>query len=243
MFSEIAPEELAATLDRVAMDILAEARVEHPPVDAFHVARALGITVALDDRQPVRARFVRLKGLPGGSPRATILLRPEPRRERQHWAVAHEVGEHAAWRVFQILAIDPRETSPMARETVANHLAGRLLLPEPWFALRAKQCGWDLLRLKTAFPTASHELIARRMLDFAPWVIVSIFDQQQVSLRRSNLPGRVPPLSPREKQCWHVVHAHNRPHASEDGVIQGWPVHEPAWQREILRTAVDEVEE
>ena len=240
MFSDIAQEELSATLDRVAMEILTEVHVRQPPVDAFHIARALGITVALDDRQPVRARFVRLKSFQGGEPRAAILLRPEPRKERQQWAVAHEVGEHAAWRVFEILAIDPRETSPLAREAVANHLAGRLLLPEPWLTARARPCGWDLLRLKADFPTASHELIARRMLDFAPWVIVSIFDQRRISFRRSNLPGRVPPVSPPEKRCWQTVHAQNRPHASADGIIRGWPVHEPPWQREILRTEVNE---
>ncbi len=240
MFSEIAPEELSATLDRVAMEILTEAGTQAPPVDAFRVAQALGITVALDDRQPVRARFVRLKNSQGGEPRATILLRPEPRKERHQWAIAHEIGERAAWRVFAILAIDPRETAPLARESVANHLAGRLLLPEPWFAPRAVQCGWDLLRLKTHFPTASHELIARRMLDFAAWVIVSIFDQRQISFRRSNLPGRPPPLSSAEKTCWRKVHEENRPQASEDGAVQGWPVHEPGWKREILRTAVDE---
>jgi hypothetical protein len=240
MFSDIAQEELSATLDRVAIEILAEARVQQPPVDAFHIARALGIVVALDDRQAVRARFVRLKGFQGSPPRATILLRPEPRKERQQWAVAHEVGETAAWRVFEILAIDPREASPTAREAVANQLAGRLLLPEPWFATRATECGWDLLRLKADFCTASHELIARRMLDFGPWVIVSIFDRRQISFRRSNVPGRVPPLWPLEKQCWRTVHAHNSPHASADGTIRGWPVHEPAWRREILRTEVDE---
>jgi hypothetical protein len=239
MFSEIAQEELSATLDRVAMEILTEAGIQGPPVDAFRVAQALGITVALDERQPVRARFVQLKSLRGGQPRATILLRPEPRKERQQWAIAHEVGERAAWRVFEILAIDVRVTSPMARESVANYLAGRLLLPEPWFAPRAAQCDWDLLRLKGHFPTASHELIARRMLDFAGWVIVSIFDQQQISFRRGNLPGRAPPLSTAEKACWRKVHEHNRPQASVDGVVQGWPIHEPGWKREILRTAVD----
>ena len=44
----------------------------------------------------------------GGS-RATILLRPEPRHERRHWAVAHEIGEHVAHRVFAGWGADPRE--------------------------------------------------------------------------------------------------------------------------------------
>ena len=60
MFPEYTHEELAAGLDAVAMDLLAEAGVDGPPVDAFDLARRLGITVAVDDCQRGRARYVRL---------------------------------------------------------------------------------------------------------------------------------------------------------------------------------------
>jgi hypothetical protein len=242
MLAEIAPEELSATLDRVAMEILTEVHVEQPPVDAFGVAKALGITIATDERQPVRARYVRLRSYRGGEPRATILLRPEPRTERRQWAVAHELGEHAAFRVFELLAVDPRETSPLARESIANHLAGRLLLPEPWFSRDAPHCGWDLLRLKTTYRTASHELIARRMLEFSPTVIITIIDRGRITWRRSNLPGQVPPPATSEMNCWRSVHRRNRPRQNDDGSIRGWPVHEPDWKREILRREVDELD-
>jgi hypothetical protein len=242
MLPEIAPEELSAALDRVAMEILTEVHVQQPPVDALGVAKALGITVALDERQPVRARYVRLRSYRGGEPRATILLRPEPRQERRQWAVAHELGEHAAWRVFELLSVDPRETAPLARESIANHLAGRLLLPEPWFSRDARGCGWDLLQLKAAYPTASHELIARRMLDFSPAVIITIIDRGETTWRRSNLPGRVPPPAADEMSCWRSVHRGNRPRQSDDGAIRGWPVHEPGWKREILRREVNELD-
>jgi len=42
--------------------------------------------------------------------------------------VAHEIGEHLAHRVFQRLAVDPRDTPSGTREQVANALASRLLL-------------------------------------------------------------------------------------------------------------------
>ena len=106
-----------------------------------------------------------------GPSRATILLRPEPRFERRQWAVAHEIGEHVACRVFALWGVDPRETQANAREHVANNLAGRLLLPTAWFAADAVACGWDLLGLKARYRTASHELIARRMLECRPPVI------------------------------------------------------------------------
>ncbi len=242
MLAELTHEDLSAALDDVAMDLLTEAGVEHPPVDALAVAGALGITVAMDDRQSGRARYVRLCSHRPENPRPTILLQPDPRRERRHWAVAHELGEHAACRVFAGLGVDPRETSPGARETVANHLAGRLLLPTAWFAADARDSDWDLLELKGRYATASHELIARRMLECRPPVIITIFDHRSQTFRRSNLPGRVPPPTSAEMSCWQTVHGGNRPHQTEDGprTVQGWPVHEDGWKREILRAEVDQ---
>jgi hypothetical protein len=240
MLAEFPREELAAGLDAVVAEILALAGVERPPVDAFAVARALDITVAADDCQDGRARYVRRKGR--SRPAATILLKADPRAERRQWAVAHEIGEHATQRAFAVWGVDPRETPPNAREAVASHLAGRLLLPTAWFAADAAECGWDLLALKTRYASASHELIARRMLECRPPVIITIFDQRAMHFRRSNLPGRIPPPSPAELACWRAVHHGNRAQTAAEGpcTVQGWPVHEDGWQREILRTEIDE---
>ena len=120
MFPELTREELAAGLDRVVAEILEKTSVQKPPVDVMAVARTLAIAVALDDRQDGRARFVRLGDRWSGCSRATILLRPEPRFERRHWAVAHEIGEHVAHRVFAQWGADPVETAANAREQVAN---------------------------------------------------------------------------------------------------------------------------
>ena len=127
--------------------------------------------------------------------------------------MAHEIGEHVAHRVFARWGADPRETAANAREQVANCLAGRLLLPAAWFAADAAACQWDLLALKARHSTASHELIARRMLECRPAVVISIFDQRRLSFRRSNVSGRVPPPSPAEIECWNSVHEqHRHPH-------------------------------
>ena len=242
MLAEIAAEEYAAALDAAARAVLDEAGIDRPPVDALKLARLLGIAVALDDRQRGRARFVRLKGYRGSRPRETIVLRPEARAERRQWAIAHEIGEQAAWRVFAVLGVDPAEAAPTARESVANQLAGRLLLPGAWFAADAAECGWDLLELKRRYRTASHELIARRMLELPPPVIITIYDHQQVFLRRSNVPGCVPSPTAAELQCWRAVHRGNHPRKTFDGLrsVQGWPVHEDGWKREILRSEVEQ---
>jgi hypothetical protein len=242
MFPEFTREELAAGLDRVAGEILQEAGVERPPVDAAKVAGALRIAIAVDDRQDGRARYVRLNSRRADRSQAAILLKPEPRAERRQWAIAHEIGEHAAYRVFAAWGADPRAAEPGAREVVANHLAGRLLLPTKWFAAEAAECGWDLLALKRRFSTASHELIARRMLECRPPVVISIFDQRQLSFRRGNLPGLMPAPLPAELDCWRRAHEGRVALACDPRGfrVQAWPIHEDGWKREILRTEIEE---
>lgn len=241
MLPEITTEDYSVCLDTVAMEVLDEAGVGGPPVDALALARRLGIDVAWDDRQRGRARYVRLRGEGGRCPRPTILLRPEPRSERRHWALAHEIGEHVANRVFIRLSVDPRQAAPNARETVATQLASRILLPEPWFAADGSACGWDLFEMKSRYATASHELIARRMLDLVPPVVITIFDQGQLYFRRSNVAGQVPPPSPGEMACWQAAHNRCQPRQATEGprAIQAWPIHEPGWRREILRMELE----
>jgi hypothetical protein len=202
------------------------------------------MVVARDDAQAGRARRVSLgaRGTRGGdAAQCVILVRDEPRAERRQWSVAHEIGEHLAHVVFQRLAADPREVPRGAREQVANRLAARLLLPLAWFRPIAEGCGWDLPTLKARFFTASHELIARRMLDFEPPVVITIFDHGRLTFRRGNLAGAAPPaLSPDERDCWRSTHLSGVAAAwpSDCHAVRAWPIHEPGWKREILRTAL-----
>ncbi len=241
MLAELTREDLAAALDAVAEALLREAGVDRPPVDAFALAARLKIAVAPDDGQRGRARYVRLRGWAGARPRPAILLRADPRPEREHWAVAHEIGEHAAHRVFAHLGVDARE-APAAREPVANGLAARLLLPAAWFPADGRACDWDLAALKRRYATASHELIARRMLDTEPPVVVSVFDHGALGFRGGNLGGVVPPPGPMERRCQAAAHRTGLPSstAGPGCRVDAWPVHEPGWRREILRMEIDE---
>ena len=241
MLPEITQDQYTATLDAVVQEVLGGAAIDGPPVDAVLLASRLGLTVALDARQRSRARCVRLGPTRGRLGRVTVLLRPEPRHERLQWALAHEIGEHLCYRFFAALGADPRQIDAPARERVANQLAGRLLLPTAWFTADASACAWDLARLKVRYATASHELIARRMLELPPPVIITIFDQGMLYFRRGNLPFPAPPLSPAERRCWHEVCATARPKRLRRPTrcIQGWPVYEDGWRREILRTEVE----
>ena len=104
MLTEIPTEQLCETVEGVAREVLAEVEWAGPPVDALAIAGRLDLLVARDSAMEVRARFVRLHGA-GGRGRGTILLGDDPRPERRQWAVAHEVGESVAHRVFFQLGV------------------------------------------------------------------------------------------------------------------------------------------
>jgi len=242
MLTDVPAEELAVALDRTAARILKRAFVRRPPVDTLRLAEALGIQTATDRSQDVRARYVELRAARGGSPRPAILLRPEPRAERRHWAVAHEVGEQNAMEVFRRLKVCPADTPAETREWIANQLAARILLPVRWVERVGRACDWDLASLKTRFNTASHELILRRMLDYEPRIVVSIYDHGNLTYRRSNACAQLPPVTPLEAECWRAAHstgqAQSRRGAGQS--IRGWAVHEEGWKRELLRLELEE---
>src|SRR5690606_16750729 len=160
---------------------------------------------------------------------------------------AHEIGEFAVHRVFGLLDIDGEELDCAQRERMANQLASALLLPFRWFRADGSAVDWDLYELKQVYSTASHELIARRMLAMAPAVVITLFDQGKLVWRKSNVLRRPPPLTPAESSTWRVAHDDNQPAQYEcrdlpEGLrdVRCWPVHEPEWRREIMRTALED---
>ncbi len=242
MLTEIPAEQFSTTVEEVARAVLTEVDWYRPPVNLLEVADRLSLVVARDSTMGVRGRFVNL-GTEGSSAQGTILIADDPRPERTQWSVAHEVGESIAHRVFVRLGVSLSDIPPAVRERVANQLASCLLLPREWFADDGESVGWDLLALKRIYSTASHELIARRMLAMSPTVIVTMFDQGAQQWRQSNTAVRPPKLSAAESDVWRA--AFETGHASAcddrdlpDGVrqIRSWPVHEPGWRREFVRT-------
>jgi hypothetical protein len=247
MLSEIPDDEFSAALDACAAEVLWEAGVTAPPVDALAVADGLGLLVTRNYDMPYRGRFVRLaQREEGGGGQATIVVGQAERPEREHWAVAHEIGESVAYRVFERLGIPFREAMPTSREQVANRLASCLLLPRRWFATDGRELDWDLIELKHRYETASHELLARRMLEMRPAVVITVCDLGRVHWRRSNLTARPPSLLPEETAVWREAHETGLPAKAmldaESGLelVRCWPIHEPGWKREILRSEIAE---
>lgn len=224
-----------AGIEDHALLLLKQAGIHFPPVDAIELAQRLGIGVVFDARQQPRGRQTRIAG------RASIFIRPDDRLERRQWAVAHELGESIAHELFHDTGLDLLEIDPQLRERAANLAAARLLLPTCWFPADVARLDGDLLSLKSRYATASHELIAFRLLDLPAPSVVTVFDQGRQTRRQGNLSHGAPALDRREQECWLTVHRFRRVHElAHDGCrIQGWPIHEPGWNREILRTTWD----
>jgi Zn-dependent peptidase ImmA (M78 family) len=237
MADDLPREEVLEVVDRSVAELLAAAGLSGPPVDAIALAqRHLGMLVCLDRTQSQRGRAQRAGG------RKQIFLRPEPTEERHQWTVAHEIGEHLKVALLERLGVTPQQTGAMAGESLANLFAYRLLVPTCWFASDAPAFDYDVLQLKARYRTASHEVIAWRFLDLPESCIVTILDNDHITRRRSNAwRVRTRELSPAERECQRYVHTRGESHTvrSEGWTVQGWPVHQADWKREILRSVVE----
>ena len=130
----------------------------------------------------------------------------------------------------------------MAGESLANLFAYRLLAPSCWLKVDAPALAYDVLELKKRYRTASHEVLAWRLLDLAESCVITIVDNDHVSRRRSNAWRVTRQLSPPEKECQQYVSYYSRPRVVQKAgwTVYGWPVHEADWKREILRSVMDE---
>jgi Zn-dependent peptidase ImmA (M78 family) len=236
MLEDFSRDEVVHTIDRLVDEVLDSAKVSQPPIDAIHLAqRHLGMVVCLDEKQPQRGRAQRSgKG-------KLIYLRREPTEERHQWTVAHEIGEHLKASLLQQLGVEPGQMPVMAGESLANLFAYHLLVPQRWFADEAPQLDYDPLELKKRYRTASHEVIAWRLLDLPSPAIITIIDNDHIYRRRSNAWPTHRHLEPAEEECQHYVHYYSRPKVIQKDLwtVHGWPVHQPDWKREILRSVVD----
>jgi Zn-dependent peptidase ImmA (M78 family) len=236
MTEDLPRDEVIGQIDRMVEELLKQAGLQGPPVDAIVLAqRHLGMVVCLDRRQPQRGRAQRAEG------RKQIFLKPEPTEERHQWTVAHEIGEHLKPELLTRLGVEPEQMRAMTGESLANLFAHHLLVPSCWFAADARALDYDILELKKRYRTSSHEVIALRFLDLPEPCIVTVIDNDQVSRRKSNAWRVRRQLEPAEQACQRYVNHYSRPRVvRENGwTVQGWPVHKTDWKREILRSVID----
>ena len=225
----------ASTLTLVAKlveDLLNETGVMEPPVDAKQVATRLGLEVVLNRSQKERGRLIESAGM------TTIVVRPEPRRERYQWTIAHEIGEYVIPRLADEWSSELIPLDAAVREWLSNQFATYLLTPSHWFLRDAAEYDFDLLALKERYATASYEVIAFRMLDAQTPCIMTIFDNGRVSRRLGNLCQRPPAILEVEQLCRQEALRKRQAitRKSDLARVQAWLLHEDDWQREILRT-------
>ncbi len=220
MSDDLAREEAHAAVRRAIEGLLEDAGVGVPPVDAVRLARA-HLKLPEPDRKkagPLDAEGLQLQA-------------------------ARQIGEHLKGDILRHLGVGdgPR---PLLGESLTNLFAARLLVPDAWLADEARACGFDLEHLKSVFPTASHELIAWRLLDLPEPSLITVVDNGRVTRRRANLWRAGKTLSGAEAECLGYVHEHARPHRVRRGgwTAWGWPVHRVDWRREVLRAVPDEVD-
>lgn len=224
------PIEVLDQIDAVAENLLEQSGVTAPPVDAWQIGSTLQIIFAWDASQTGRGRTLRHGG------QAMVLLRPDQRRERRQWAAAHEIGETLAGEIFLAAGLECADIEPPHREYLANQFAQRLLIPTLWWQDQVDATDRDLWSLKKVFSTASHELVAGRLLDLTVPRVMTVWDQGELTRRRCNRAHWPRRLTPTEIDVWQRSHREQTflEVTSDEGRLRCWPISEPGWQREIL---------
>jgi hypothetical protein len=226
MSEDLTREDLTAAVDAVVAAVLEAAGVTQPPVDAVALAeRHFGLVLDFD--QPPRGR--QRMHSPG-----------ETSPEKRQWLAARAVADRMRHDVFERLGLPTEGPRPLLGESPSTLLALRLLMPTPWFAEDARACGHDVAELRPLYPITL-DLIAWRLLDLPAPCIITVLDNGAVTKRRCNVRHVPRELAPAERECQRYVHQYGRPRVvrAAGWTVQGWPVHEPDWKREILRSVVD----
>jgi hypothetical protein len=225
MNEERSREEILGHVDQIVEELLDEAAVGSPPVDALLIARRRGI--------PVREGESATRGRGGKE----VVLSPRDSEERRQWLAAQAVGSERKPELLTRMGIVPEEGRALSGESLANLLAERLLLPTRWFPGDAVERAFDVLALKDRYRTAALETIAFRTLDLPQPCVVTVLDGDRVVRRRSNGPRVRKRLEAPESDCWRRVLEKGEPYTvRRDGwTVRGWAV----GGRQILRAVVD----
>jgi hypothetical protein len=215
MNEDLTREDVYHAADRLVEELLAAAGVTRPPVNAVDVARHLKMAL----REPA-----------ADAPRGS--------EESRQWSAAQAIGEHLKPDLLRRLGFDPASRQSLPGESLAGLLARRLLTPTNWFGADARASGWDVPELKRFYDTAGYEVVAWRLLDLPEPCVITIVENDHVHRRRSNAWRVNKTLQPAERECQRYVHHYSRPRvvSAEGWTVQGWPLHEPDWKREILRS-------
>ncbi len=221
-------EKITEVAEKEAAELLKRLGIYNPPVDTFTIAKNLGLLIQTDPLLKTRGYSRKRWDL------GFIILgsKSPDKSARNQFTIAHEIGE---------MLLDGK-VDEAYREKACNLIALNLLLPKEWFKRDAESYDFDLFTLKKIYSTASHEIIAFRMLEFRP-MIITIFDNGQLYRRKSSYPFRVKNAYSLEEQCLKVVaNMAKKTHLQNENInVTGWPIFKKDWKRLILKTEFNRV--
>src|SRR5262245_14102973 len=162
-------EEVLNAIDGRVQELLVAAGCGHPPVDAVDLAER-HLKLPLDSLR-----------LPRGAPAHRVDLRREANEEKRQAFVALAIADHLKPDVLERLEVTAAELRSMTGESLTSLFAARLLVPTMWFTTDAPALDFDLPDLKGRYRTATHELLAWRMLDLPSACVITLVDHGKVA--------------------------------------------------------------
>lgn len=239
---DVSNDELFEFIDRSVRNLLQNAGVSGPAVDALELAESyFRIPVEYIDEEEAGPR--RYGDAPKRSPRAgTILLRFDQSDEAKQVLAARAVARQLLPDLYRKIGIVPGTENRSAEKQLIHLIVPRLLLPGFLFAALARKSGFDLFAIKELFPTAPYDFIAWRMLEIDEEAsVVAIVDDGTVTARRSNRFPVNKVLTEAERLCVQQTTATKDPSRirRDDWTAWGWPVSGIPFRRIILRSVPD----
>ena len=196
MNEDLSRDEIHSIVDHTVEEMLSEAAMQTPPVDALALARHLGLAIEPRPKAKVKKDF---------------LAPLDPTTEAKQWLAAQAIGEHLKPSLLQRLGIVPEQKRLLLGESLATLVASHLLLPAAWFGDDARALEYDVLELKKRYATVAADVIAWRLLDLPTPCIITIVDNDHVQRRRSNAWRVRRELEEPERECQRYVNHFSRP--------------------------------
>jgi len=220
-------DEREAIIEATVERLLTTARIERPPIDPVRIARAIRINVLDRDLPQRRGQSYVYRGM------RFVDIGRTARAERRNFTLAHEIME---------LELPLAGSDKQLKHEIAMRGAAALLCPARFFRQACTAAPFDLFRLKAAFSTASHEVIALRSLDFAE-AIMSVFDNGRLVNRQTSYPFGLQSVTRQERDVVRrAMHSGEVCADTWDGAsATAYPVFENDFKRVILRTSLDPV--
>lgn len=204
----------------------------HAYINAKELAESLGFVIVPYEK---KSKGITIEGV------NFIFYNEKERLERQHYSIAHELLErHLINENLNQLKLGKITKEELHK--IANDYTRYILLPENSFEKNAMKLNYNLFSLKETFITASHELIARRLLDIGNFII-TIIDNNNIYLRKSATISIPQNLTALEKKAYELALTTNQYYYIEDYLddtkqtflkTHSYPIIEKEFKRVIL---------